>query len=202
VRLLTPLVPPLCLACRAPAPGSWLCASCRRALDWLPTDPVALRGLRVWAPLAYEGPARALVGRLKYHGALQLADHMAAMVAAGAPRGLIGLPLVPVPMPAARRRLRGFDHALLLARALGRRTGAPCRALLGREGAVRQVGRTRTDRLRDPPRFSALSAGTEAVVLVDDVVTTGATVAACAAALGAAGWSCAGALAFARTPVR
>jgi ComF family protein len=203
MRLLAPLAPPLCVACRAPAGAHPLCAACRRALDWLPTAAVALDGLAVWAPLRYDGPARAVVGRLKFHGAAALADHMAAAVTANAPAGLLDAPLVAVPALPARRRRRGFDHAELLARSLARRTGLPLLAPLERAGpGPRQVGRTRADRLRSPPRFRATRASAERVLLVDDVVTTGATLAACVRALRAEGWTCDTAVAYARTPVR
>jgi predicted amidophosphoribosyltransferase len=198
------LAPPLCTACRGPVPsGDVLCAACRRGLEHLGGAPVEVAGLSVWAPVAYEGPARAVVRRLKFHGAVALAGHMAAAIAANAPRGLIDNPLVPVPSPPARRRRRGFCHAALLADALARRTGLPVAPLLTREdGEPRQVGRRRADRLRTPPAFRALSAGRGRVLLVDDVVTTGATLGACARALRADGWQCGHAVAYARTPVR
>jgi predicted amidophosphoribosyltransferase len=179
-----------------------LCPACRRALDHLGQAPVALAGVRVWAPLAYEGPARAVVRRLKFHGAIALADHMAAAIVANAPAALLEHPLVPVPSPPARRRRRGFCHAALLARALARRTGLSVYELLARHGDARQVGRARRQRLRTPPRFRALGCANEPVVLVDDVVTTGATLGACARALREAGCTCDEALAYARTPVR
>jgi predicted amidophosphoribosyltransferase len=162
-----------------------------------------MRGLEVWAPLAYEGPARAIVRRLKFHGAVALADHMAAAVVANAPPGLLDLPLVPVPSPPARRRLRGFCHAELLAQAVARRSGLPFVRMLARAGDTRrQVGRARAERLRTPPRFRAVEPGSAEVVLVDDVVTTGATLGACARALAEAGWRCTRAVAYARTSVR
>jgi len=204
VRLVSLLAPPLCAACQMPCPGdAVLCPQCRRVLEYLGPAPVALAGVNVWAPVAYDGPARALVRRLKFDGATALADHMAAAIAANAPAGALEHPLVPVPTPAARRRRRGFCHALLLARALAGRTGLTVLELLERTGdAPRQVGRARSQRVRRPPRFTALRAASGPVVLVDDVVTTGATLGACAHALRAAGCSSEKAVAYARTPVR
>jgi predicted amidophosphoribosyltransferase len=203
MRLLSLAAPPLCIDCRAPAPPSHaLCSACRRRLEYLDRAPVRLQDLRVWAPVAYEGPARALVRQLKFHGAVALADQMAAAIAANAPAGMLAGPLVPVPSPPVRRRWRGFCHAELLARALAQRTGLPLLGVLERAGETRQVGRARADRLRAPPRFRAVRRGAAAVLLVDDVVTTGATLGACARALRAQGWRCGRAVAYARTPVR
>lgn len=184
------------------ASGDVLCAACRPALEYLGTPPVAIAGLSVWAAVAYEGPARAVVRRLKFHGAVVLAEHMAAAIAANAPPGLLDHPLTPVPSPPARRRLRGFCHASLLAAALGRRTGLPVVHVLERADARRQVGRPRRERIRTPPTFRAAHRGAGRLGLVDDVVTTGATLAACAVALRDAGWRCGQAVAYARTPVR
>ena len=204
VRLLSLLAPPLCTACRLPTrSAAVLCPACTRALEHLGPAPVPLAGLDVWAPVAYEGPARALVRYLKFHGATALARQMAAAIVAGAPAGVLAHPLVAVPSPPARRRRRGFCHAGLLAEAIAARTGLPVLPLLERAGpAGRQVGRARSQRLRTPPRFRSVGTGTGAVVLVDDVVTTGATLAACARALRQKGWRCGHAVAYARTPVR
>jgi len=180
-----------------------LCHACRRALEYLGPEPARLTGLDVWAALSYEGPARAVVRRLKFDGATALAGHMAAAIAASAPARMAQRPLVAVPSPPARRRSRGFCHAALLAEALAARTGMPVLRLLERAGdSRRQVGRARTQRMRAPPRFKAVRRGAGEVVLVDDVITTGATLGACARALWDAGWHCGHALAYARTPVR
>ncbi len=123
--------------------------------------------------------------------------------------------LVPVPLAPARLRERGYNQAGLLAAALAGELGWPCRGALVREKqGRRQVRSGRADRaqnvegvfrvsrpvlteLRHDPRLAELP-----VVLVDDVITTGATVGSCAAALEAAGLRCAGAVSFARTPPR
>src|SRR4051812_43624296 len=109
------LAPPACAACRCPLEeaGDALCPACRRALPWLaaprcprcalpaPCAPCPARRAAFdasWAALAHAGPARALVNALKFGGALDLADLMAAQLAAGAPPGLLAVDaLVPVP---------------------------------------------------------------------------------------------------------
>jgi ComF family protein len=200
------LAPPLCWGCRGPARGREpLCASCRRALHWLDSEPVRIAGLDVWAPLAYEGPARELVRALKYRGAEALAAGMAAQMAATVPPTFAGGSLVPVPLHPSRLRRRGFNQAELLARGLAPRTGlelTPC--LERRRSQAPQAGRGRAERVggsagvhvpggRGVPRRA---------LLVDDVVTTGATAAACARALGAAGSTDIRVMAYARTLAR
>jgi predicted amidophosphoribosyltransferase len=205
VGLLSLFAPALCAACEGSMrTGDGLCERCRREVTWLPAEPVEVAGVEAWAPVAYLGPARALVGALKFRGATAVADSMAAMVAAGAPAPLLeGATLVPVPPHPARLRARGYDQAELLASALARRTGLPLLRALVRTGEpVSQVGRGRGARFRSiAGSFVALRSVTapRRPLLVDDVITTGATLAACARALEAAAPR---AVAFARTPGR
>jgi predicted amidophosphoribosyltransferase len=144
------------------------------------------------------------VGALKFRGALAVADPMAALMVAAAPVERLRGALVPVPLHPARRRRRGFNQAERLARALSRRTGLPVADCLVRGGQnLRQVGRDRPARLAGPAgTVSARGRVPARAVLVDDVATTGATLAACAAALRAAGSEEVTALVFARTSGR
>jgi ComF family protein len=211
------LAPPLCWGCGCPARlDEPLCLGCRRTLRHLGREPVPLAGIEIWAPVAYEGAARELVRGLKFRGAIALADAMAALITANAPGEVlpraVELPptepprsqppaLVPVPLHPARRRKRGFNQAGILAEALARRTGLAVADRLTRSGAAgTQVGRARPARLAAPPGSIQAHAPIPArAVLVDDVATTGSTLAACARALRAEGALEVRAVAFART---
>jgi ComF family protein len=197
------LAPPVCWGCSGPAGrGQILCRACRGRLHRLAPAPVWLSGVRVWAPLAYSGPARDLVSALKFRGAVGVADAMAAQIAANAPPELLaGATLVPVPLHARRLRSRGYNQAAAIADALGLRTGSEIADCLARTGlAATQVGRHRAERRAGPAGAIEVRAAVPAsVLLVDDVVTTGATLAACQRALRAAGSSEVAAVVFART---
>ena len=199
------LAPPLCWSCSSPAArGEPLCRACRRSLRFLPAAPIALGGLETWAPVAYDGAARDLVKALKFRGAAGLAGAMAALIVANAPAGILTGTLVPVPLHPARRRTRPYNQAARLAEAISSRADLPLADCLRRAGSVsRQVGRGRTARLSGTAgSFGATAPAPPTALLVDDVVTTGATLVACAAAVRAAGARQVGAIAFARTAGR
>jgi predicted amidophosphoribosyltransferase len=199
------LAPPLCWSCGGHAArGRALCAACRRGLVFLPREPVLLFGVRIWAPVAYDGPARDLVRALKFRGALSLAREMAALAVASSPDGLLDGELVPVPLHPVRQRRRGFNQAAVLADAIAQTTGLVTADCLRRRGpGPPQVGRGRGARLSGPAgSIEARARVPSAALIVDDVVTTGATIAACATALRQAGTTEVAAIAFARTPGR
>jgi ComF family protein len=196
------LVPPLCWGCGGVARRREpLCGGCRRLLRRLAPDAVLLCGMAVWAPVAYSGPARDLVRALKFRGATGVADAMAAQIAANAPAELLTGALVPVPLHPRRLRRRGYNQAALIADALARRAGLEVADCLARTGSgTTQVGRGRAERRSGPAGSVELRAPVpDRAVLVDDVATTGATLAACAAALRVGGSVDVAALVFART---
>ena len=205
--LLDAVAPPLCAGCGAAAGRvEPLCAECRGRLRRLPQEPVALGMLATWSPVAYEGPARGLVRALKFRGATRAVGVMAAQMAAGAPVGWLagGRALVPVPLHPARARSRGYNQAALLAGALAERHGLELADCLERSGPrTTQVGRDRSQRLAGiAGNVRVVTPAPPAVVLVDDVVTTGATLLACARALREAGSTSVVAIGYARTPGR
>jgi predicted amidophosphoribosyltransferase len=200
------LAPPLCWGCRRPAGrGRPLCRACARGVRRLEGELVEVAGVPCYAPVAYEGAARQLVRALKFGAALAVAPATAAAIVAGAPAGLFeGARLVPVPQAPARARSRGFKQAAVIAAALAERTGlavAPCLARAG--PATSQVGRGRGGRmgaLAGAMHASPKAAEIGRALLVDDVVTTGATLAAGARALALAGAGEVIGVAYARTP--
>jgi predicted amidophosphoribosyltransferase len=189
------LLPAACPGCGAQ--GTALCPRCAAALAPPPGLPPPPGIDACIALLAYDGPGRQLVARLKYRNERAALGRLAAALAAASPPGDV---VTWVPTTPERRRERGFDQAELLARRVARRLRAPCRRLLRRHPGPAQTGRTRAERRAAPPSFTARRPAGGTVLLVDDVVTTGATASAAARALRAAGADRVVLLAAARTP--
>jgi ComF family protein len=203
LRLTASLIaPPLCGICATPCERrAQLCILCDRKLSRLPPQRAVLPGgLEVISAARYEGTAQDLVRRLKFSSRLGLAEVAAERMvwAFGATRR--GW-LVPVPPAPARARSRGFDDAAILARLIAAHCpDAGALECLARDDGPRQVRRSRVERTADPPRVRLLTSVPPPgeIWLVDDVATTGATLAACAQALTEGGAKRVRALTFAR----
>jgi ComF family protein len=154
--------------------GAVLCRTCRFALIARPA-PGAPEGIVV--ATAYSGRVRDVLLGLKYRNRRLVVAHVAGVLARRLGAVADGVDVVTwAPTSAARRRRRGFDQAELVARAVAAHLGLPCRRLLERDGsAAAQTGKRRRDRLAGPRfRVHPRAAGRR-VLVVDDVVTTGAT---------------------------
>ncbi|MDQ3785272.1 MAG: hypothetical protein M3360_10450 [Actinomycetota bacterium] len=145
---------------------------------------------RVLAPWDYAGAARSLVLALKLRGRRTAASPMAdAMFEEALVRGLESSVVTWVPGRKADTRVRGYDHAEVLAAEVGARLGLPLRGLLRRKGPRRADQAALGKRARRANLEGAFVARKCAagVVIVDDLVTTGATAGACSEALRSAG---------------
>lgn len=196
------LVPPFCARCGLPldgvGEGDMLCGACLAA-------PPAYARAR--AALGYDEQSRRLVSRFKYHDRTELAPSFATwMGRAGAPLLAECDLIAPVPLHPLRLLMRRFNQAALLALRLGRACGKQAIPdLLRRVRYTRpQVGLSPEGRRRNVahvfrvrPRYAPRVKGAR-IVLVDDVLTTGATAEACARVLLRAGASAVDVLTLAR----
>jgi predicted amidophosphoribosyltransferase len=171
-------------------PGdSVLCERCATELASAPrvveSGPAHLDLVVSAAP--FEGATRRIVHGLKFGRRLSLAGVAAEAMLRVLPAAESFRGVVPVPPGPLRWRWRGFDPAEEIAVEVSVRSGLPLAQCLRRGRGPRQVGRRRWQRLADPPRVWAVTAPPREALLVDDVWTTGATLAACAEALKGAG---------------
>lgn len=166
----------VCLCCSTPTRGH-VCHECAGTFRPAP-ERLLPGGIRLVAPFDHVGAARVLMHHLKYRGITDFADLAADVLASRVPR----LPLVPVPRALSRRIKYGVDPARVIARALADRIDVPVLdAVTPHLHTKRRAGH---DHSRPVSSFKLKRRLPSPVVVVDDVVTTGATVLAVVEAVG------------------
>jgi ComF family protein len=182
---------------RFPLDETGRCALCRLGLQGF--DAVYSYG-------SYEGTLRELVHLFKYGGVRPLAGPFGRLLVQALPRETSFDVIVPMPLHWLKQWQRGFNQADLLAREIGKKWGVPVRNVIRRKRATSpQAGLTNAKRranVRGAFRMRGGDLQGQRVLLVDDVVTTGATASACARVLKRAGAAHVALLALARTDRR
>lgn len=176
-----PALPDRCYRCHALTMDSKVCSACHRR------SPLK----HVWVRTEYDGVAKKLIHALKFQRATAAALPIAELIAEALPFLPSETIICHVPTATTRYRQRGYDQAQLIARHVARIKNVHYAPLLARHGQTRQVGARREQRLHQladafRPRNTHLITG-GSIVLVDDIVTTGATLEAAAKVLKIAG---------------
>jgi ComF family protein len=203
----------LCQACAADMPRNRVCCA-RCALPLESPAPLCGRCQKrgppwdaAWAPFRYEWPLAPLEARFKFGGDLAAGRTLAALWCVAPPPAGMPAAIVPVPLHRSRLRRRGYNQALELAQLLGRHFGVPVlRDTLRRVRATAaQTELTAVQRRRNVRGAFSAAFGDDVpqhVAVLDDVFTTGATLAECARMLKKAGVARVDVWALARAPAR
>ena len=189
-----------CESCEGP--GYPLCVRCSFDIRCSPIPAiVSLRGVDIEAAAVYDGVMRKLVLALKQRRSRAIAAVLGELLIERTEFDVDALQVVTW-APTSRRhvRERGHDQAKLIAAAVSQQVGVPLQRTLMREGDRAQTGKSRRDRLEGPTFVAAPFVKERRILVIDDVVTTGATLTAAYECLTSRGASYVACVAVAATP--
>lgn len=205
IKLLLDLIAPeTCAGCQSE--GKYLCDDCRFDIKTLESScfvcqKPSVKGfcgqhsssalLGSGAVSEYGGVVKGLVNNLKFNNQKGVAEYLAGLIDdnLALPEGDIAI--VHIPTSNSQVRLRGYDQAFLIARALAKLKGCSQQKLLYRLDSGRQLGKKRSERIDSRIDFrvkKSADLGDKTIILVDDVITTGSTAIAAIKALERAGY--------------
>lgn len=174
-------LPDRCYRCNAVSRDSAVCQKCRK------TSPLT----HVWIRTNYKDTAKEVIYRLKFARAKAAANVIAECMEEQIPYLPTDTVITYVPTATSRVRLRGYDQSRLIARAIAKRRGLKCSALLMRVGQTRQVGSDRKHRIMQATKNYQLRKNKplpiKHVLIIDDILTTGASLESAAKLLKQAG---------------
>ena len=157
---------PRCLGCKRPTAGMWLCQECT-----LPYQ-------KAWAVGEREGTLQRLIGLYKFERATEGHKILGDLLSSALPQLPIDTIVVPIPTPESRVRERGYDHMLLITKHFAKIRGLECEQVLKRVGNTKQRHHSASQRLAQAKNAFFVNKklnDNKIYLIIDDVVTTGAT---------------------------
>lgn len=197
LSIIDAIYPPKCIACDSIVERNEypICTNCNSSINWFSSDVSSVRSLA-----AYDGKWAEVIHNFKYNNRTDLAGPLGRLLAK---RVICEYDLIlPVPLHPKRLRERGYNQSALMAGVMAKETGLKwhCNVLRRVKESPPQVGLDHAKRLENVKgAFESKSLAGETILLIDDVLTTGATIKECIGVLKKAGGGIIDALTLART---
>ena len=157
----------VCIVCHRPTGRTWLCENCQMPYE------------NVWVVGERDGALQRLIGLYKFERSKSAYQPLGDLLLDILSELPVGTVVVPIPTTSARIRERGYDHMLLVAKYIASKRGLQCQQLVRRQTNTKQRQSTAKQRIEQAKRAFTVRGHVDEDVpylLVDDVITTGATI--------------------------